>query len=302
MKKLLSLVVSVAIFATAFGITAAAKPIFPTQSASESLVQAKINLVESAKAEEALKASMGAGQKYSEEQIVDAFTYMNLHNYSHSAINEKMRSMGVYALDSSSSDSASAQSGTVSPMSSGSNVAISGSPFIYYDTNSSNWYITAGGYWSNSAWTGDLPLIWSGSVNVGGEDGYGIAFTQTSGNSGAFKGGWCTISNNGQNDTRTSSLRSDGNGSLGFGFRVQDFAYYNTSGLDYMGSHWSIVGKFDDNFTYFHGIATEYYVHTWSSSSINSVNFGVDGKKAGVSVDINNTSHYFTVFGADTSF
>lgn len=106
-----------------------------------------------------------------------------------------------------------------------------------------------------------------------------------------------------QYDSRTvsTSYRSDGDGSKGFGFRLQDYAYispYDT----YVGYKWYGSCTYDTWFGNYSGVATAYYIHTWSSAHINSITFGVEGKTAGVSMDIENRDKSFPAYSFDKTF
>jgi len=96
----------------------------------------------------------------------------------------------------------------------------------------------------------------------------------------------------------STSNRSDGDGSKGFGFRIQD---HWKSGY-YVGHKWSGLCTYDRWFGNYNGVATAYYIHTYDSASLESVSFGFDGKTAGISADITNSVKSFTAFSADKSF
>lgn len=83
----------------------------------------------------------------------------------------------------------------------------------------------------------------------------------------------------------STSNRSDGDGSKGFGFRIQD---HWKSGY-YVGHKWSGLCTYDRWFGNYNGVATAYYIHTYDSASLESVDFGFDGKTAGISATITNS-------------
>ncbi|WP_167957727.1 hypothetical protein [Anaerosporobacter faecicola] len=178
-----------------------------------------------------------------------------------------------------------------------SDVSLS-TPTVYYNAYNNTWTVTCGGYWKTTNWQKDFLT----TGNVGGQDGFGVGFTNTS---GSYKSAVVSCSAFITDDKGTyvsTSNRSDGDGSKGFGFRLQD--YVRTTGLYnyYIGYKWSGLCNYDTWFGNYSGIATAYYIHTYKSASISSVSFGVDGKNAGINASISNESNSFQCFSNDKKF
>lgn len=180
--------------------------------------------------------------------------------------------------------------------SSGTNDVSISSPTIYYNAYNKTWTVTCGGYWKTTAWNKFLP------GDVGGKDGFGVGFTNTSSykSSVISASGYITDGNK----YVSTSYRSDGDGSKGFGFRLQDYIYSTNMGClyHYVGETWSGLCNYDSWFGSYSGVATAYYIHTYSSASLSGVEFGVDGKTAGISASISKESDSFTGFSSDTRF
>lgn len=100
----------------------------------------------------------------------------------------------------------------------------------------------------------------------------------------------------------TTNNRSDGDGSLGFGFRLQDRQLSTPTFTTYIGHIWYGACTYDEQFASFDAVATGFYTHTYSSATITDVTFGVQGKNAGVNVVLSDMKKGFTGYGADTKF
>lgn len=148
----------------------------------------------------------------------------------------------------------------------------------------------------NSNWMDSLK-----TGNVGGQDGFGVGYTNIG---SSYKSSVVSVSaairDQSGTISKTTTNRSDGDGSKGFGFRLQD--YVTSDGNSYVGYKWSGSCTYDSNFGSYSGIATGYYLHTWSSTSINSVSFGIEGKTAGIDIEFSSTANSFTAFGSDKKF
>lgn len=99
--------------------------------------------------------------------------------------------------------------------------------------------------------------------------------------------------------------RSDGDGALGFGFRLQDYIFDKSiigSNKGYVGYKWAGDVTYDDCFGSYSFIATSYYIHTYSTATLDSITFGIQGKQAGLNIIINNSINSFTGFSNDTRF
>lgn len=119
-----------------------------------------------------------------------------------------------------------------------------------------------------------------------------------------------TISDGLGHEISTTS-RSNGDGSKGFGFQLQDVLRKSTNSgnysktttyFSYIGKHFSGVARYSYNFTYLNGRVTSYLVHTYNNSSIQSISFGISGKTSEVDAKIVNTVDSFQAFGGERSF
>lgn len=160
--------------------------------------------------------------------------------------------------------------------------------------------MTCGGQWKNDNWRPYLPGT---TGNLGNVDAFGVGYTniKTSYNSYVMRSCGYLTDQNGNNMISTDN-RSDGDGSMGFGFRLQDKVVYLPVLGDYVyrGYQWYGSCTYDGRFSTYSGIATAYYTHTYSTATINSVKFGVEGKLGGVEVDISNKEVAFTAYSSDT--
>lgn len=190
-------------------------------------------------------------------------------------------------------------------------------PSIYYDYNTSEWVITGGGYWKNDNWLEHVPNKWctSGantSCNVGGRDGFGVGFVNTGGNYTASVNSSYAYISDGEGRSSDTTVRSDGNGQMGFGFQLQDYLYKkcvcliylpaDTSKFSYVGKHFAGLTRYSSSFADYNGNAVSYYTHTWNNTVLQSVSFGISGNSAGVSFTYQNQGNNFSGFSSDTSF
>lgn len=74
------------------------------------------------------------------------------------------------------------------------------------------------------------------------------------------------------------------------------------TGNQYVGYEWYGTCTYDSWFGSYSGVATAYYIHTWSSATINSISFGQQGKVAGISVSITNQQNSFIGYSSDRTF
>lgn len=210
--------------------------------------------------------------------------------------NIEKESIGVFATDNS-------------------NITMS-KPSIYYDATTKEWVVVGGGYWHTDKWIEYIPSVWgfggAGSTkSVGGTDGFGVAYTSTGGKyTSLVKSSYAYMSDGSGNEISTT-VRADGDGKQGFGFKLQDklrkiddlFGYFaDTRDFTYIGKHFAGLSRYDSNFTNYSGVATSYYLHTYSEASISSLKFGISGKTAGLDFTITNSQYSFPGFSSDTRF
>lgn len=186
----------------------------------------------------------------------------------------------------------------VQPRSGSGDVTLT-APTLYYLAAENQWQMACGGYWNNDNWRSI-----DGIGNIGGKDAFGVGFTNT----GTYKSSvvrvYARLSNADLTRNTSTTNRSDGDGSKGFGFQLQDEAFtlsFN-SPTQYIGYKWFGSCTYDSNFASYSGIATGYYIHTYNSAAINSITFGVTGKIAGVNISIANVNDSFAAYSSDTIF
>jgi hypothetical protein len=262
---------------------------------------AKQNLVNYATQQEALKSST-LKSTYNTQDANKQLAAMVADGDSFETIKSTMAQKGIYLLDQSI-DSIS------TTMTVGSSDIHMSAPIISYNSYDGSWSVTGGGWWTDNNWESSIGLAIGNTYNMGGVDGYGVAFTSTKGTYNTSVISQYSYISDDSNHTLQTYNRSDGNGALGFGFRQQDYAVRTGSVgsgtialWDYVGKHFADQVVYDRNFVNYSGVATSYYIHTWSSASISSVTFGVEGKTAGVSASISDVPDSFTCFSTDTKF
>lgn len=209
-------------------------------------------------------------------------------------INQQLETLGVYEYAPSSSTS-----NAIVPFSTSGDVTLT-TPTVFYESWENTWTVTCGGNWRNSNWNEQLFL-----GNVGGSDAFGVGFTNTTKPYKSYVIRSSAYITN-QSNTKSSSTtnRSDGDGSKGFGFRLQDSIISINAGssYDYIGYRWYGSSTYDFWFGNYSGVATGYYIHTWSSAQITGIKFGVDGKSAGIEVTISSGDKSFTAYSNDKTF
>lgn len=185
-------------------------------------------------------------------------------------IYNELESYGSYVMDPVDSNS------LVSPMSSsGSDVTIN-TPTIYYNAYNNTWTVSCGGYWKNNNWNEAISV----PGNVGGTDGFGVYYTSIT---QPYKSSVISVSaslgNSDYSKTVSTTNRSDGDGAIGFGFRLQDYTYLTGPvTVGYVGYKFSGLCNYDSYFGNYGSVATGYYSHTYSSAYIN--NISIDSTKS----------------------
>ncbi|MBS6447618.1 MAG: hypothetical protein KH382_08545 [Clostridiales bacterium] len=233
--------------------------------------------------------------------------YMFASDEEREEISELLEQRGVYVYSvGENAASVTNEEPSVSPTSiwyptSGSGDVEMQAPIIYYEAWEDSWTVTCGGQWKNDNWRPYLPGT---TGNLGDVDAFGVGYTniKSSYNSYVIRSCGYLTDQNGNNMVSTNN-RSDGDGSIGFGFRLQDKVSHLPSLLGeylYVGYKWYGSCTYDAKFSTYSGVATAYYTHTYSTATINSVKFGVNGKIGGVEVDISNKEVSFTAYSNDT--
>lgn len=200
-------------------------------------------------------------------------------------INAELESYGVYKFDCPVIERTTTRTGT-------GDVTLA-APVIYYEAWNNCWSVTCGGEWNNTNYGGYIN-------DVGGDDGFGVGYTNSSNpykSSVVSCSAYLTDANNRYYES--TSNRSDGDGSKGFGFRLQD-GWQNIG--NYVGHKWSGVCTYDNWFGNYNGVATAYYIHTYNEANLKSVTFGKNGTTAGIEANIEAVESSFTAFSNDTVF
>ena len=163
-------------------------------------------------------------------EIVDALLLqvLNATPEEKAAINAELETYGVYEFEAPVIESASTCA------TDSGDVALD-TPTIYYEAWSTYWSVTCGGHWKNNEY-GDS------AGNVGGADGFGVGYTNSSNKySSKVMSASAYMTDVNSNYRASTSNRSDGDGSKGFGFRIQD---HWKSGY-YVGHKWSGLCTYD---------------------------------------------------------
>lgn len=214
------------------------------------------------------------------------------------SIERELALYGVYIMYSDDSSTTP----SVQPYSTSADVILT-TPQIMYNSANQTWSVTCGGYWRSGQYFIDYNT--STPYDVGGPDAFGIGYTSITGtyNSSVVSAYGQISSPSGENVSATY-YRSDGDGSLGFGFRLQDCLKMRTTIVDweYVGYRWYGMCTYDANFANYGGVATAYYIHTWESTRITSLGFGISGESAGIEVGYSYQDNSFEAYSSDLRF
>lgn len=208
------------------------------------------------------------------------------------SIDKELEKLGIYKLEVPVSED------EVTPSSTSSDVDLA-IPFIYYDTQINQWCVAASGNWSTDKW------FYEDTVgDCGGPDGVGIAYYNTSGTYTAkVKSSYAYMTDQKGENTIETDNPTNGDGKLGVEFELQDKCPYNPTDVRYIGARFGCQIWYSSDWSTFNGKARTVYAHTWSSTTINSVKFGVSGKTAGFDITFSSSNNRFScVNGTDASF
>lgn len=173
-------------------------------------------------------------------------------------------------------------------------------PFIYFDSMTSQWILSTSGYWLNDNPVNEVNLF---NNNVGGYDTIGISLHDTFGEYRNISlvgfTSWCgdqagTIQYN------NNAMSNDY--SKGAGFMYQDYVTVVSGYYRYVGKAFGCTLKYNSNFASYDGNATTIYGHTWSTCSISSVKFGVEGNVPGAEITFTKTDNFFPANSPDSPF
>lgn len=296
MKKILSLFLSLMLLVVMVIPVSAAETSAPVLDSASIYMDAnsKTTFAKQMDAKFATDLQNGSVKKGTVEEIEDLMRQSTFATgLEKERINQKLENFGVYEYNPDLSPST-----TIVPYSGSNDVTLT-RPTIFYESWENTWTVTCGGNWKNDNWDEQILL-----GNIGGYDGFGVGYTNTTKpyqSSVIRSSGY--IANEDFSASVSTSNRSDGDGSKGFGFRLQDYTRYNNDAtLGYVGYQWYGSSTYDSWFGSYSGIATGYYIHTWKSTSLTSVKFGVSGKTAGIDATLNSSSNSFTAYSSDKTF
>lgn len=296
MKKRLAIVLSV------FAIASTAVPIYATDVAYNDAPASTVSLYTSAESKTSFAAQMdkipvelAARQNVTERDIDALLGEASIkQGAEREAIFDQLAEYGIYEYKGEVLE-------RPTPLSESKDVDLT-APIIAYDSLNKTWSVACGGAWNNDEYLSERSF----SGDVGGPDAFGVGYTGTQGYnssvvrvSGSLRNG----EDGGDYKSEVTYNRSDGDGSKGFGFRMQDYIY-SLGSIDYayMGKEWYALCVYDSNFMNFSGVATGYYIHTYDSCEISSVTFGLNGNIAGISIGVTDEAHHFKAFSSDTRF
>lgn len=206
------------------------------------------------------------------------------------AINAELETYGVYEYDTPIIISKASTPGLDA-----GNVKMS-VPTIYYQAWNNSWSVTCGGNWTNDEWRTQIS-----SGSVGGLDGFGVYFSNSSLTyKSSVLSASAFITDEDEEYSRSTSNRSDGpsDGAYGFGFQLQDYILNNPTTPQYIGYKWSGICTYDNWFGNYNGVATGYYLHTYNKTELSSVSLG----KSGFSASFSGGSDFFKAFSNDKTF
>lgn len=284
MKKFLSIVLSIAILSLPSATAAAAESSEPFETNTPSIYLSATDKISFAAEMDKLyaKQSLQRNAKTPTREIVDALLLQipNASPTEKETLNAELASYGVYEFEAPVIERPTSRTGS-------GDVTIA-VPTIYYEAWSTYWSITCGGSWNNTNYGDSIG-------NVGGPDGFGVGYTNTNNDYRSYVvSASAYLTDQNYEYYESTSNRSDGEGDKGFGFRLQDKWH-----MSYVGHIWSGICTYDKNFSYYSGVATAYYIHTYGSASLTEVSFGVSGKIAGINAKINFVEKSFTAFSND---
>ncbi len=203
-------------------------------------------------------------------------------------IGQELAEYGIYILNATATSQTRSYSGDVSLA----------APTIFYEAIDHTWTVTCGGNWLNNNWH---EQYFNG--DVGGMDAFGVGFTNTSNNFTSYVvSAYAQMTDSSNREIKSTSNRDYGDSASGFGFQIQDEIYNFKAYREYIGYRWYGSCTYNYNFASYSGIATAYYIHTYSSTHIQSISFGQEGKTAGISVTLSSYDNYFQAYSNDTPF
>ena len=297
MKKIVSLILSLSIF-LCVGQSVSAAEVSTVQNNVDTAsvvldANSKIifaNKMDAIYAEALAAGEIKPGNRSEIDKLMEAATFATTETELEK-VRHELSQYGTYMYDSPVTAHSRSFSGDVTLA----------TPIIFYESWERTWTVTCGGNWKNGNWWEQL---WTAGVgNVGGVDAFGVGYTNSTHTyKSSVVRASAYITDSIDELMETTSNRSDGDGSKGFGFRFQDYSYTWPDGVGYVGYKWYGSCTYDANFSSYNGVATAYYFHTYSRAEISSISFGVEGKTAGVNVNITEQQYSFPAYSSDRTF
>lgn len=169
---------------------------------------------------------------------------------------------------------------------------------MIYESIERSWTVTSGGQWLNSnCYTSGLP------GTVGDPDAFGVGYTRINSTYNSMvTGAYAYLCDETGGNRKVTYYRSDGNGALGFGFRLQDEIFGEGVLRRFSGYKWYGSCTYDRYFASYACLATQYYAHTYNIAQISSITFGIQiggGIITQVAITVSNETYSFKVFSRD---
>ena len=130
-------------------------------------------------------------------------------------------------------------------------------PMVFYQAWEKTWTVTCGGNWKSTSWR---KRVFIGEV---GDDAFGVKYSDST---QAYRSyvvrASAYLADEDTEKKVTTYYRSDGDGSKGFSFRLQDYTYFVPFKTGYVGYKWYGSCTYDSGFGAYDGVATAYYFPT----------------------------------------
>ncbi len=128
-------------------------------------------------------------------------------------------------------------------------------PMVFYHAWEKTWTLTCAGNWESTSWR---KRVFIGEV--GGDDAFGVEYSDSTQayRSSVVRASAC-LADEDMEKKVTTYYRSDGDGSKGFSFRLQDYTYFVPFKTGYVGYKWYGSCTYDSGFGSYDGVVTAYY-------------------------------------------
>ncbi|GKX30274.1 hypothetical protein SH1V18_27540 [Vallitalea longa] len=220
-------------------------------------------------------------------------TELYMRGYSQEYIASKVKEYGIYVLVDEKPEKLILNSTL-------NDIEVS-KPMISYNSYDDIWYVNAGGYW-NSEYAFKKDRTWSISsgrykYEIGNLDVAGIALSNVKGDttgvyiqdSYLIRGDQDGLSH----DNKINNIvSSDDLGGIAIAFQ-DAYDDYRDSCIGY---RWAMQAEYSKEFGNISCNIKGFYAHTFKSSKINGISFGVSGKNFGVNFNISDEDHCIKEF------